>query len=169
MNRPKRLQLIHTQRSVKGSASLARHLIRVLRRLRGRQKRGEMVFPLATLVALDEGTDGSELIRALEDAGSQVTTSSSGAWALLGRLCPDLLVLDPACGGAPPETWRRAVEHHRRSRALCLLVVSPSASIRALFSSAADLGVHERLPSPEHLLEILDGREEETESMREAS
>lgn len=122
------------------------------------------------MVAVDEGTAGTDLILALEDAGCEViTTSSAGAWMLLNRIQPDLLILDPACGGGSMENWRRSVGRYRRSHALGLLVVSPSASIRALFSSAADLGTHEGLPSPTRLQEILAGWEEETEPMREAS
>lgn len=131
---------------------------------------GKQVTPLRTLVAVDEGPAGSALIAAMEDAGCEVvTTSSSGAWMLLDRIRPDLLFLDPACGGGAVENWRRSIGRYRRSRALGLLVVSPSASIRALFSSAADLGVHDRLPSPARLKEILAGWGEETEPMREAS
>ena len=126
--------------------------------------------PRRTLVAVDEGTAGSALILALEDAGCEViTTSSAGAWMLLNRIRPDLLILDPACGGGAVESWRRSVGRYRRSRALGLLVVSPSASIRALFSSAADLGAHAALPSPARLGDILAGRDEGTEPMREAS
>jgi hypothetical protein len=129
------------------------------------------VIPLRTIVALDEGIASSGLTRALEGAGLEVfrTSGAPRGWMLLGRVHPDLLVLDPSCGGGRAEDWRRAIARFRRSRALGLLVVSPSATIRALFSSDADLGVYERLPSPKRLLEILEGFGGESESMREAS
>lgn len=167
------LQLLHTQRWAGGFGELARDLIgTACRPCHGPVETvgGNMVIPLRTIVALDEDTSISALIQTLEEAGCEVvTTSSSGGWMLLSRVHPDLLILDPACGGGLVENWRRAVERYRRSRALGLLVVSPSASIRALFSTAADLGVHEGLPPPNRLREIVDGWEEENESMREAS
>jgi hypothetical protein len=127
------------------------------------------VIPLRAIVALDEGAAAAAR-RALEGAGHEVFAARTATQGLilLSRVHPDLLLLDPSCGGGRAEDWRRALARFRRSRALGLLVVAPSASIRALFSSEADLGVHEQIPPSRRLLALVAQWAGEDEEMRRA-
>jgi len=111
------------------------------------------------LVVLDDGPKRSALARQLECLGAEVFMSGtgSGGLLLLGRLQPDVLVLDPTAGRGRSEDWRRGVERYRSNRSLSLWVQGSSEFTRASMAAEADLGSG---PVGEHV-QLLDQIENE--------
>jgi hypothetical protein len=95
--------------------------------------------------------------RTLETGATEVFTAvaASGAWLNLGRLHPDLLVLDPGAGDGRPEEWKRAIESYRRSRPLGVLLVGSQAlaAIPRSLRELADLGICGPDPHPQAVLQ----------------
>lgn len=57
---------------------------------------------------------------------------------LLGRLQPDVLVLDPHATRGHPEDWKRAIERYRLGRSLSVVLTTDDASARVALASLTD-------------------------------
>lgn len=57
---------------------------------------------------------------------------------LLGRLQPDVLVLDPHATRGHPEDWKRAIDRYRRGRSLAVVLTTDDTSARTALAAVTD-------------------------------
>lgn len=109
------------------------------------------------LAVLDDGPKRDALERQLENLGAEVFTSSTGPGGLLllGRVQPDVLLLDPTIGRGRVEDWRRGIDRYRSNRSLSLWITDSAELHHSPICGDADLGSGS-LDRPEQLLDLVE-------------
>lgn len=126
------------------------------------------MFSTRILIIAHEGPELRRVRERLENEGyeTHATSTAAAGLLLLGRLQPEVLVLDPLVGRGRPEEWRRGLERYREERSLAIVLATDDPLARRALSDVADLGVVPRSFDVEHLCSIVDEYDDDEEFRR---
>lgn len=126
------------------------------------------MFSTRILIIAHEGPELRRARERLRAEGYETHVASTAAAGLLflGRLQPDIVVLDPLVGRGRPEDWRRGLERYREGRPLAVALTTDDPSARRSLADVADLGVLPRVFDVEHLWSIVDEFDDDEEFRR---
>ncbi|MCA9754351.1 MAG: hypothetical protein KDA27_01005 [Candidatus Eisenbacteria bacterium] len=126
------------------------------------------MFSTRILIIAHEGPDLRRAQERLSEIGyeTHLANTAAAGMLLLGKLQPEIVVLDPLVGRGRPEDWRRALERFRAGRPLAVVLTTDDPFARRSLAEAADLGVLPRMFDLDYLLSIVDGYDDDEEFLR---
>ena len=129
---------------------------------------GGHMFSTRILIIAHDGPDLRRARERLQVEGyeSDVANTAAAGLLFLGRLQPDIVVLDPLVGRGRPEDWRRGIERYREGGPLAVILTTDDPFARRSLADLADLGILSRAFDVEALCSLVDEFDDDEEFRR---